>query len=519
MRLNMEIAPANRFKWGIPLLYALALIGMATNWTFDLFAPQFLWRAYNDYLLAMLDGRLDIPAASIGREGSYFNGNAYMYYGLLPVVPRMLLHPFVDLSQTPMAVFSILFFTLVGLSCLQASINNRLLQSSSTLSFDKLAVWWGLTTLSWLGSAAFLISQGGTIYHEPYAASLCLFNIFLALLIRDNFFMTAPSTYSSIPYAVLAAVAIHTRMPMALALYLTLGLIMLVQASRHVSINNTGSIIEFVLRILRDNWLSILILAFGGMSILLINYLKFGNAMSFMGGNYGYFFLEGFTDRRCNIYPKSEYARLLRIIPNAYIYFTGDWQYHWSLTVHLKTGYGRWEFPMIPLALLWFLPIVCFTAALVLLIKHWRTTQSKMLLLGLLLISAGALFQLSYPTITHRYVAELWAPFFVTTIWLAIKYGEKLQSVKWFSLTLTGLLVGLCYQLWLANTDRYYLQDGPIYDHVDYHYSEQDNVFLASLTPEKISHIKTQRRPLKEEACRALAEKSGMLELIEYDKD
>ena len=97
-------------------------IGLATQWTFDVFQPQFLWKAYNHYFLSMLYGHLDVPVEAIGREGGFFNSKAYMYYGLLPVIVRAILYPFVDLSQTSVSYFSVLFFTLIGHAALQVSL-------------------------------------------------------------------------------------------------------------------------------------------------------------------------------------------------------------------------------------------------------------------------------------------------------------------------------------------------------------------------------------------------------------
>jgi hypothetical protein len=96
-----------------------------------------------------------------------------------------------------------------------------------------------------------------------------------------------------------------------------------------------------VIQSLRSFWPAISILALFGMSILWLNYAKYGNALSFMGGNYGYFFLEGFSDRKCNVIPKSEFADIIRIIPNTIVYLTGSADLHWSFTWHLATGFGR----------------------------------------------------------------------------------------------------------------------------------------------------------------------------------
>jgi hypothetical protein len=197
------------------ILFAITLtVGLATQWTFDLFQPQFLWKAYNHYFLSMLDGHLDVPVEAIGREGGYFNSKAYMYYGMLPAFVRALIFPFVDLTQTSVSYFSVLLFTLIGHAALQASFIAVYLKRTTLdrdiFSFGLLV---GLSCLLWFGSASFIISQNATLYHEPYAASLCLANIFLALLLKDGFFLKENRNISLIPYALLAGLCIHMRLP------------------------------------------------------------------------------------------------------------------------------------------------------------------------------------------------------------------------------------------------------------------------------------------------------------------
>ena len=179
MPVSIGLSKAMALRFLVPAFCALVLVGLCTNWTFNLFAPQFLWKAYNYYFLAMIDGRLNISPEAIGKEGGYFNGKAYMYYGLLPALARVVLYPFVDLSHTPTSLFFVILFTLVGLAFLQTEVNRKLFSNEKYTDGPKLLLWLTTTIVLWLGSATFIISQNGTIYHEPYAASLCIFNIFL----------------------------------------------------------------------------------------------------------------------------------------------------------------------------------------------------------------------------------------------------------------------------------------------------------------------------------------------------
>jgi hypothetical protein len=259
---------------------------------------------------------------------------------------------------------------------------------------------------------------------------------------------------------------------------------------------------------------------------LWLNYAKYGNALSFMGGNYGYFFLEGFSDRRCNVIPKSEFAELFRIIPNIIVYLTGSADLHWSFTWHLATGFGRLEIPLIPLALLWPLPILCLLYTLYMLITGIKNNTNKLLLLALLLFSTGAFFQLKYPTITHRYSAELWLPLLVCIVfpWFKLINAASVNTprktmfkVKYLA-ALVLVFIGIGYQLYLAMTNQYYLQDGPILKHDNFHYSAEDNQYLATLTPEKIQQFKENYKLQKKQKCAELAEERGLKEILEKQK-
>jgi hypothetical protein len=510
------------------ILASILTVGFSTQWTFDLLQPQFLWKAYNHYFLSMLNGHLDVPVEAIGREGAYLNSKAYMYYGLLPTFVRALLFPFVDLTQTSVSYFSVLLFTLIGHAALQVSFIAVYLKRT-TLDRDvfSFGVLVGLSCLLWFGSASFMISQNATLYHEPYAASLCLANIFLALLLKDGFFLKENKNVSLIPYAFLAGLCIHARMPTALTLYLVTGILILIQTVRvRKQAQLSVGVFSIVIQSLRSFWPAIAILALFGISILWLNYAKYGDALAFMGKNYGYFLLEGFSDRRCNVIPKSEFAELFRIIPNIVVYLTGSADLHWSFTWHLATGFGRLEIPLVPLALLWPLPILCLLYTLYILITGIKNNTNKLLLLALLLFSTGAFFQLKYPTITHRYSAELWLPLLVCVVFLWFKFINSLSVARprgaMFKLKYLAavvlLFIGVGYQLYLAMTNQYYLQDGPILKHDNFHYSAEDNQYLATLTPEKIQQFKVNYNLQKEQKCAELAEERGLKEILEKQK-
>jgi hypothetical protein len=240
---------------------------------------------------------------------------------------------------------------------------------------------------------------------------------------------------------------------------------------------------------------------FGG-SILWLNYAKYGDVFSFMGRNYGFMFFEGFSERMCNVLPRAEFFKLYRVFVNGYVYLSGDWQNHWSLMRLLSTGYGRVEMPAVPLVLLWALPTATLTFLVCVLIKGIKQVQSRVLLLGLRGFSAGAIFQLMYPTITHRYVVTFWPPLLVSVLFCWFRYGSSIGQITKYIVICLGC-VGMAYQLYLAIFEDYYINDGPVtlIDKPTLHYSEEDNAYLGALTAEKIKEFKIERRRLKQSEC------------------
>jgi hypothetical protein len=233
-----------------------------------------------------------------------------------------------------------------------------------------------------------------------------------------------------------------------------------------------------------------------------------------MGINYGFLFFEGLSERVCNVIPQSELSKLYRVFVNGYVYLSGDWQSHWSLTRLLSTGYGRIEGPFLPLALLWTLPIVSFAVVVWTQIRAIKKPVSQVILLFVLAFSAGAIFQLTYPTIAHRYVVSLWLPLFASILFCWNAYITQSTSINFQQLSSNKYLIGIVilgivsigYQIYHAATSPYYLEDGPVTNSMtgspNYHYSDEDNAYMASMTPEKIKFFNAERAKNKVTVCK-----------------
>ncbi|MDP5032086.1 hypothetical protein [Paraglaciecola sp.] len=501
----------------ISLLFSLVLLGLATHWSFDLFQPGFLWKAYNYYFLSIIDGHLNVPAFAIGKEGSYVGDKVYMYYGILPTLPRFLLHPFVDLTQVPAAYFSIMFYTIIGNTTLQYCLvkqyvcNSKNLKVANSTSFLFLII---VSMVVWFGSGSFIGSQNASIYHEPYAASLCLANIYLGLMLRYNFFTGEYRRISLIPFAILAGLCVHARMPSALALYAVTVILILLQSYR--SLKNSAEsrhFLHLVIHSISQYYRELIVLLLFGLSIFWLNYVRFGDMFKFMGTGYGFIFFEGWSERQCSVIPSSSIYKFVRVLVNGYVYLTGDWENHWSLIRLLSTGYGRIESPAVPLLLLWPLPIFCFCWLIWKTLVKINVAGNKILLALVFAFSAGAVFQLAYPTITHRYVITLWLPLLASLLYCWCIYLKQEKQFKFqFSAKILVVLalVGVSYQLYIASTSNYYLKDGPVTNLPTYHYSDADNEFLGSLTAEKIEEFIAQRKLTKAAECQKFKELNNL---------
>lgn len=272
------------------LLYA----GLITHFTFDFFAYDHLWKAYNALALSILNGTLDVPYEAIGRESLYYNDKVFFYYGYFPVLLRLILAPFVDLNTTSLARISVWLMTTIGAASLQYALIFYSRPKDSTLQWDflsktKLIM---LSLIVWFASAHFIIVQRGMIYHEPYAAMLMLSSLFLVLVYRDIFWDFKSRQYQLVIYALLAALCVHTRQTIAISLYF--GVIILIIMKTLDTVNskkNHAQSIHLKLyfsELIRNAYKPLLVLFLGGSLLLFLNYLRFDDLFAMTKGQYGY---------------------------------------------------------------------------------------------------------------------------------------------------------------------------------------------------------------------------------------
>lgn len=398
------------------LLYA----GLVTRFTFDFFAPDLLWTAYNSLAQSILEGRLDVPYEAIGQESLYYNGKVYFYYGYLPTIIRFLMVPFIDLNVTPVGRISVWLMTTIGVASLQYTLlfHSKPRNESVWTSTDKLKLVI-LSMVVWFGGAHFVIIQKATIYHEVYAAMLMLASIFISVVWRDIFWDFENRKYRLMTYALLAALSVHTRQTVALSLYLAVIVLIIAAAIDSFNTKSTSEVLRspltLIIRFLKVGTPALIILGAGGGLLLFLNYLRFDDFLAMTRGEYGFYRANLiYTERDCSKYiTGAGRFELARILPNLFYYLVGGPYTHDQWINGLGLGFVRKEPPQVSLLFLWSSLIVMTLISLwVLVVTLIRKLTYKEVLVTVILcfFMLSAFILLSYTTITYRYTADFFLP-------------------------------------------------------------------------------------------------------------
>ena len=421
MMLNRFSSNHRFWLFSVPVFFVLPSIfywGVVTNFHFNLFFPDWLWPAYNQYFLSILDGRLDVPVEAIGPEGWVYKDKVYMYYGILPALARGLAYPFVNLETTPVSRLFVWLWSIGAVSVLQWVIIKKYLVSSRTK-----VQWFILIFFSfilWAGSVHLSIVQSASIYQEPYAASLFLIACYVALFSKDVLFNDSVSDLHLKSYALLAAMSVHARPNIAIFLYLMTVVLIIFDAYVRSKKEVSGPRLPlgFIKRFIKQAVFPMLILALGGLLLLLMNYIRFGNPFTLIDGLYGYYLLEGTTLKLCGFRESGQF-NMLRIIPHAIYYFFGDYEAFKSISSFFSLGYVSVGIPENRLIVAWVWPVAAFVFMLIYQAKSIYASNIKNTLPAIYLSIAifSALLMLSYGTIAYRYAADLWMPFLIALMW------------------------------------------------------------------------------------------------------
>lgn len=413
---------------------------LITNGTFNFFGISEFGMVFNYYILSILDGRLDVPPAIIGDEAFYGdNGQAYVYYGVLPAILRLPLVPFMDLTTTGLSrIYVFLATTGMAFIC-QSTVSTLLRKTRSESTF---LVSTTSSILIWFASPVAILYANGSIYHEPIALGLLGLVTFFAMVINDVVVHGRNRPSSPIILSMIAGLMVHCRPTLAVPLYFCVSLFSLLFAfdefkrQRQMGTGFLSSILKGILTP-RTVLIPMLVLFFWGCTMLFMNWVRWDNIFTTAPKErYGFYLnQEGESARMKGFFEKGRF-NINRIIPNTILHLTGFGKRH-GYSVYIKlmemfdTGFMRLENPS-PMLLMWPIWLCAPLVALWGWLKSIRNGEKKSILLSIVTIAfiMQTVLMLSYATITVRYKSELWPILYLSYCYCIVYMSSKLSKTK-----------------------------------------------------------------------------------------
>ncbi len=285
-------------------LYFLSLIAIVSvyylfllsNGTFQILAPELLDKVFDNMLVHLLRGEFTVDLDAIDYEAMSQDGKTYTYFAVFPAILRLLATPFVDIAHAELA----------RLSCLMAVVIFVVLQLRMLLivhySLPAGSRMPGLLTVMVaaivLSGPQLYILGSAWVYHEPILWGAALAVAFNLIVMRAALSGDDLRTSDLASLAALAGLAINTRAPIGVALYLgTVLLIVWAAWSRHAPERTewrwpaSGKVlVRAVSALAHDPRISLPVLVLGLLAVAagIVNFGRWGNPFAFNGANYTY---------------------------------------------------------------------------------------------------------------------------------------------------------------------------------------------------------------------------------------
>ncbi|EPX78817.1 hypothetical protein Salmuc_04400 [Salipiger mucosus DSM 16094] len=422
---------------------------------------------YDQLWLSLKEGRLDVPARVARIEGHYTpDGTAFIYHGLAPLLTRALLDPFVTVGTASLAPVTIWFWAVLGTTFYHAAFLRTLDQVS--VSQEKRLPFVALIgILTWIGGPGVLLTANHGFYQEPIAVAYALFGGFIYIwmqAVRSG----RISGRALITVAVLAALCVHARPHLAVALYCGVAALIVWALGQR----GRAALLPAVL--------GVAILGAGGAGYLGLNKMRFGSATevhgSFAAGGtqYGMTFW-GFEDEdsaRASGFAEHGRFNPGRIVPNLVVYAVSPPQLHAPsaseavLSLHRaytepRFGLIRIEVPDAGIVFLWTFWSI---AAAVGIGTLRRARRGEIVLVGV--AGIAALLMLSYATIAPRYHVDLWplvAALAIVGLPHAIRRVSAMRG-RWYARLLVVGVIGTLVNVQTAGAYRYISREHPASD-------------------------------------------------------
>ena len=140
---------------------------------------------YNYYFLALTDGTLTIPVQIAGLEGFYDSeGRAFLYHGLGPLITRVVVWPFLDLTVWDLRAPTIWLFASTGSTAFYILANGMLDGFWPEDGVQRRRLAMVLWVMIWGLAPGVVFAANGSFFHEPVAFAFAMMGIALLCLWR-----------------------------------------------------------------------------------------------------------------------------------------------------------------------------------------------------------------------------------------------------------------------------------------------------------------------------------------------
>ena len=296
MRFSTVLRTDNRVWRGSPsnssrcyFFPIVALVGvyylfLLSNGTLQIFEPEMLDKVFDSMLMHMLHGEFTVDRDVMDFEATIINGKTYTYFGVFPALLRLLAMPFTDIAQAHLARLSCLaaMVILVSLELRVLLVVHDSLPAGRRRP-EFLAVMVAATLLS--GPQVFTLAAA-RVYDEPILWSAVMAVAFNLIAVRAALLRGKLYTPELVWLAIVAGLALHTRVPIGVALYLGTILLTawtLLSEQRRQSAAHGSVLLSKISASVRDAriWLPVGILGLMALLQGVINFGRWGSPFTF----------------------------------------------------------------------------------------------------------------------------------------------------------------------------------------------------------------------------------------------
>jgi hypothetical protein len=367
---------------------------------------------YDLYAHALfVEGRWDLPMRDLKLEGHFSpDGTGYLYYGLLPLVTRLFLMPFVDLPTVWISAASMWFWAVLGNAAWHRAF--WLAFAHGAGGAQRIGGWASalLASAIWFAGPGLLLAATAAVYDEPVAAAYATTGGFVLALAMVSF-GKLPLERAIVLMAICAGLTVHARPHIAVGLYLAVCLIALALVLRGGFARWKGAVIAMT------------IMGAFGLALIAVNAVRFGNPATVHGGfadedvQYSSIFwgIESKDSPRAVAFTQVGQFSASRIAPNALIYFASppsdmgfngaiqaiEAQHKKLLVRGDKTNITD---PKVGTIILWPAWTILMLVGL-----FQRSAWHMPAAAGMIGVGASTVLLLCYMTITLRYHIDMWA--------------------------------------------------------------------------------------------------------------